>query len=118
MGCGVDDAGLLGCGNLIEERLPLVPFVVEPVYAEPDVGSVEAANDDPRLPKVEPLHDLLTHQWRGGGREGEHAWVPEFLDEGAEAEVVRPEVVAPLDEAVGLIDDEERRPDLPQPLQG
>ncbi len=51
----------------------------------------------------------VAHGRRGGRGEGEHRRAPERLDRRAEPQVLRPEVVAPLGDAVRLVDHEQRR---------
>jgi hypothetical protein len=74
-----------------------------------DVRPVEPADDHRRVPQAEALHDLLAHGRGGGRREGEHRRAPERLGRRAQAQVVRPEVVAPLGDAVRLVDHQQRR---------
>ena len=64
----------------------------------------------PPVAHVEPLDDLVPHGARGGGREGQHRRVAESVDDGAEAQVVGTEVVAPRRDAVRLVDDDLRDP--------
>ena len=73
-----------------------------------DVRAVEAAHEDPRVPEPEPLGDLAPRGLvRGGGeRDARHAGIA--LVQHRELEVLGPEVVAPLRDAVRLVDGEER----------
>ena len=84
--------------------------LVEALDGELEVRAVEAADDDARVAQAEPLDDLGAHRRRRRRGQREHARVPERLDRRAEPEVVGPEVVAPLGDAVRLVDDEEGRP--------
>ena len=58
----------------------------------------------------EPVDDVGAHGRRGRGGEGDHDGMAEGVDDVAEAAVVGAEVVAPLADAVRLVDDEQRRP--------
>ena len=77
---------------------------------EVDVRPVEAADDDRRVAHAEPLDDLVADRRRGGRGQREHRRAAERLDRRAEPQVVGAEVVAPLADAVRLVDDEQRRP--------
>ena len=65
--------------------------------------------DDRGVAQAEPLDDLVAHRRRRRRREREHGRAPERLDRRAEPQVLGPEVVAPLGDAVRLVDDEQRR---------
>ena len=84
--------------------------LVEARDVELEVRAVEAAHDDVGVAEAEPLDDLGAHGRRRRRGERKHARVPERLDRRAEPEVVGAEVVAPLGDAVRLVDDEEGRP--------
>jgi hypothetical protein len=51
--------------------------------------------------------DVLAHVLRGRGGEREHRRAAEPRDHGAEREIVRAKIVAPLAHAVRFVDDEE-----------
>ena len=113
----VDDAGLLGRGDALEETTAFHVLVGEGLDAEPQIGAVEPAHDDAWVAHTQALHDLLAHGRRGRGRERQHRGLAQFLDDGAQPQVVGAEVVAPLADAVRLVDDEQRWCGLPQALQ-
>jgi hypothetical protein len=79
------------------------------------VGAVEAAHHLAGVLHREALHDLGSHRWRRGRREGEHPQVGELPAHVRDAQVVRPEVVAPARDAVGLVDHQQRGRELGQP---
>ena len=58
---------------------------------------------------AEALDDLAADRRRGGRGQGEDGGAAEPLGEGAQLQVVGAEVVAPLADAVGLVDDEAAR---------
>jgi hypothetical protein len=71
-----------------------------------EVGPVEDADEDLGLAQAELVGDVLA-DLRGGGRgEGLHADGGGDLAQLAQAAVLGAEVVAPLADAVGLVDDE------------
>ena len=74
---------------------------------EGEVRPVEAGDDGVGLLDPEALADVGDHRGRGRRGEGEHALGPELACPDGELEVVGPEVVAPLRDAVRLVDGEE-----------
>jgi hypothetical protein len=84
---------------------------------EVQVRAVEAAHEHRRVLHPQPLDDLAPDRGRGGCGQGQQGRVPEALGEGAKAQVVGTEVVAPLAHAVGLVDHQQGRLRLPQLLQ-
>ena len=70
----------------------------------PDVRTVEAAHEDPRRCQAEPPDHVLPGQVVGRRRQRDpgHRGIPPVKD--VEAEVLLPEVVAPLADAVRLVD--------------
>jgi hypothetical protein len=103
----VDDAVTVERPHRLHQRRTLVPLLVEGADLQRDVWAVEALDDHGRVPEPQALHDLLPHHRRGGGGESHHRRVPEVVDRRAQPEVVRAEVVAPLRDAVGLVDHEQ-----------
>ena len=73
-----------------------------------DVGPVEAGDELPRVLQLEPLGDLGVGGAGGRGGEGDARDVRPPLVQLGEREVVGPEVVAPLGDAVRLVDGEQR----------
>ncbi len=72
-----------------------------------DVGAVEAGHEVPRRRHVQPLGDLAVGGVGGRRRERQARHVRPALAEQRQGEVVGPEVVAPLGDAVRLVDGEE-----------
>ena len=78
-------------------------------HAVTDVGPIEAGDElaCPRQPEL--LDDLGAGHGVRGGRQGDTRHLGVALVEDGEPDVLRPEVVAPLRYAVGLIDGEKRQ---------
>ncbi len=111
-GEAVDDprAGLLG--EVVGQ--PGQPLLgrLEPDHPEPQRLAVQRAaqHEDvsPGVGAVELLGHVRGHPGVGGRRGGQHGdAVGELAEEGADPAVVGPEVVAPVGDAVRLVDDEE-----------
>ena len=94
----------------VEEALELVACVVLRHDGVADVRPVEAADEDARVPEPETLGDLAPGRCvRGGGqRDARHVGVA-FVQH-RELEVLRPEIVPPLGDAVRFVDGEEGDP--------
>jgi hypothetical protein len=108
----VDDPGLRGRLHGVEQRAQLALgrlLAVEALDRQADVRPVEAADEDARVAHRQPLDDLIPDGRRRRGGEREDGRAPEGLGHRAELEVLRPEVVPPLGDAVGLVDDQQRR---------
>ncbi len=71
---------------------------------EAEVGPVEARVDLDRSFHAHASGDLFGDLWRRGGGAGDQRRPPEALGHLRQAQVVRPEVVAPFGQAVGLVD--------------
>jgi hypothetical protein len=82
---------------------------VEALDGEADVRAVEAAHEHLRVAEAEPLDDLVAHRRRRRRRERQDRRPSQRLGGGGELQVVGAEVVAPLGDAVGFVDDEQRR---------
>ena len=91
----------------IEEAKELLARVAFRDDGVADVRPVEAADEDPRVPEPETFGDLAPRRGvRGGGeRDARHAGVA--LVQHRELEVLGPEIVAPLRDAVCFVDGEE-----------
>ncbi len=59
------------------------------------------------IAQPESPDDLAPHLLSGGRGAGHHRRRPQPLDHAAQPQVIRAEVVAPLGDAVGLVDGEE-----------
>ena len=107
-GARVDDRRQrIGLREQRQRRLLLGPLGGDLDHVVGEVRAVEAGGDPDRVAKPEPLGDVGGDpRGRGRGR-GEDRARAERPGDLAEAQVVGPEVVAPLAHAVGLVDDED-----------
>lgn len=102
----VDDARVAGVllAQEAQQLLLGVGLRHDPVL---DVGAVEAGHEVSRRRHVQPLGDLAVGGVGGRRREREPGHVRPAFAEQRQGEVVGPEVVAPLGDAVRLVDGEE-----------
>jgi hypothetical protein len=107
-GGDVDDAGPRR-GDRPLDHGPDVFVVGQGLHRQVQVVPHEARHDDDGVAHAELLDDLPADGRRRGGRQGHDLRPPERLDERSQPEVVGPEVVTPGADAVGLVDDEDRR---------
>ena len=77
-------------------------------HVEGEVRPVEARADRHPVAQPQPRGDLLRHARRGRRRRRHHRRASERGDRVVQAQVVGPEVVAPLGHAVRLVDHEQR----------
>ncbi len=111
----------VGPGEAAQDHLGRRLFGAAPAPAHRFAAAVVRAVGRGQRP-AEPADDLVA---RVGGRRrgaGEDPGRPEPRERGADAQVVGPEVVPPLDDAVRLIDGDEREPArgerLEEPVEG
>jgi hypothetical protein len=78
-------------------------------YRQAKVGAVGGGGQHAWIAQAQPFGDILLHAWRRGSGECEYRRVTQPLAGGAEPQVGRSEIVAPLRDAVGLIHAQERR---------
>ena len=98
----VDDAAAFHAPADFQQAAHLVVGLAEDVR---QVRPGEVAGQEVRLFEAEFVHDVGRDLRRGGGRQGHHRHGgAEELPNGSDLEVVGPEVVAPLRNAVGLVD--------------
>ena len=71
-----------------------------------EVRTVEDAHEHGRGPQAELPGDVVADAWRGRGREGVKAGLGKSLPEQGQLPILRAEVVAPLADAMGLVDRE------------
>ena len=76
-------------------------------HVDSQVGTVETANEAPRLREAEHAEDVGLHLGGGGGGERHRARAAQRFPRLPQSQVVGSEVVPPLAEAVGLVDGEE-----------
>ena len=110
--CGaVDDAGFELLDDLLQ---PLVLFVVVLGVrdVEAEIRALEAPDGDEGIAQAEDAQDIAAHLGRGGGSEGDHLRSAQRIERLPEPEVVGPEIMSPLREAVRLIDGEQADLDL------
>src|SRR6185437_4702620 len=103
----VDDTGLAGV-LLADEPQQLPARVVLLRDAVADVGTIEAGDECPRLAQPQPLdHFLARCKIRSRSeRNARHAAIA--LRQHGKLQILRPEVVPPLRDAMRLVDGEER----------
>ena len=106
----VDDARRPGLHDRLDDRARLGLRVVEAPHRQVDVRPVEATDDDLGVVHPQPAEDLVAHGRRRRRGQRQDRGAPERRDRVGKPEVVGPEVVAPLRDAVRLVDDEQRRP--------
>ncbi len=105
----IDDAALARApADPGEEVLPRAPSVALLVRRENQVRAEEGALEAVGLHHAELADDVADHAAGGGRGEGEDGDAAELLLESLEPPVRGPEVVAPLRDAVRLVDDHER----------
>ena len=107
-GAAVDDRRAVGrVGEpRLEQRLAarLRALALQRDHVEGDVGTVEARPHPQRLAHLEALRDLDRDRHRRRRRAGHHRRPAEPLGDLRQPQVVGAEVVAPLGDAVGLVD--------------
>ena len=101
----VDDAR---ARDVVHEAQQLAVLVVRMADAVREVGPREAAAQDVRFGEFQVVHDVLGDPRGGRGREGQHRDAGQALAQLGDAQVRGAEVVAPLRDAVGLVDGDER----------
>ena len=68
-----------------------------------EIGPIEGAAEDPRVPHLERLQDILLHHRRRGRRESDDGTSLDLIDDLPDAAVLRPEVMTPLADTVRLV---------------
>ena len=108
-GGAVDDGGSLVAEGLQElgDLVQLLLLAADADGVEAEVGAVETGDTDVGVVEAEALDDVVAHKGVGGGGEGDDGRVAEAGAGGAEVAVAGAEVVAPLGDAVRLVDGEE-----------
>ena len=84
--------------------------IVERIDAIDDVRPVEARDEGAALAEMKALDDLLPGAQIGGGGERHPRHGGEPLGERRQRQIFGAEIVAPLADAVGLVDGEQRHP--------
>jgi hypothetical protein len=104
--------------DTIEHGGALVVRVKEGLDGQPDIRAVEAADKDLWRLHAEAFNDLVPHRTCGGRGERQRGGATERLEEGSQAQVVGPEIVPPVADAMCLVDDEEGRLGRTQAFEG
>ena len=101
-----------GTGELGQGQGAAGLAAVHLAHGQVQVGPGEAAQDHGRGlgGQAELGQDLVAHQGGGRGRAGQHVRRSQGVQDPAEPQVVGPEVVAPLGDAVGLVDGDQLGP--------
>ena len=84
-------------------------------HAVADVGAVEAAEEGARIVQAEPRCDLAPGRRIGGRGQRDPGHLGPALAQDGELQILRAEVVAPLRDAVRLVDREQRERELVEP---
>ena len=101
----VDDARSRDVADQAQQLSVLVVGVADAVR---EVGPCKAAAQDVGLGEFQVAHDVLGHDLRRRGREGQHGNPRQPFAQLGDPQVGGAEVVAPLRDAVGLIDGQQR----------
>ena len=102
---GVDDAGFALAGR--QERLQLGPRPLLLAHQVGDVGPIEAGQEHPVVLQAQALTNIFAGAAIGGGGEGQagNGWEP--IRQHGQLQVLGPEIVAPLGDAMGLVNGEQ-----------
>ena len=113
---GIHDAAARLFAEDPQQSLPLGLAVHGAANLEPQVGALDPGVHHPRIGDAQLAHDVLRHLRRGCGGEGQHRRTAQRADRLGEREVGGAEIVAPLRDAVRLVDDEQADPARAQRL--
>jgi hypothetical protein len=86
-------------------------------HLETQIGPGESGDRHVRVDHAQLPDDVLLHVRGGGCGESENGGTSEAFGDTAEGQVVGPEIVSPLTDAVGLVDDEHADGPRQQPLE-
>jgi len=122
----------LGAGGAVDQPAPVAfrgqlgrtlhhlgaPLVLVAVQQgrQVQVRAVERRDHLDGIVQAEAAQHVGAHRRRGRRGQRHHRRVPQLLDHRTQAQVVRPEVMAPLRHAMRLVDDEQADRDLAQPV--
>jgi hypothetical protein len=106
-----------GLGERRDEPSALVGGATAGHHREAQVRAVEAGGHPDRVAEAEPRHDVGGHLGRRRRGRRHDRLRPEPARRVGEAKVVGPEVVAPLGDAVRLVDDEQAQAHVAQRLE-
>ena len=94
----------------------LLPLVDARQHAVGEVGAVEVADEHERVAQGQLLGDVAAHALGGRGRISVERCVGELLAQRAQLPVLRTKIVAPMADAMRLVDGEGLRAGAPQQL--
>ena len=98
----VDDAAFVRAGG--QEVLEPAQLVALAAHVKEEVGPVKAGDDPAGVGKPQKTHNVLPHLGRGrGGKGREDRPAGQRADKGGNIQIIRPEILAPLADAVGLV---------------
>ena len=95
---------------LVQEGQQLTARIGLRLHPIADVRPVESGDEYAAVFQAELLHDVLAGRTVGGRRQGEARHAGIALPQHAQLLVFRPEIVAPLRDAMGLVDGEQADP--------
>ena len=95
----------------------LLEQIASPPHAVDQVRPIERADEHLRLAQPQLADDVVADVGRRGGRVGVERHVRKTVFEHAQAAILRPEVVTPFADAVGLVDGQERQRHLLQKIE-
>ncbi len=102
----VDDAGVAGVplgDEILQLRLGVL--LLDDLVA--DVGTIEAGDETRRTIQAQSGRDLVAGEVVGGGGQRDPRHVGKLLGQRRQSDIFRPEVMAPLRDAVRLVDREQ-----------
>jgi len=106
-GGGVDNAGPVVFLELLQQQRPLFRFAPGMDDVQFKVGAVKAGVNDLGVGHAQLGEDVLDDIGSGRGRQGHDGRPSQVVDGLAQSQIVGAKVVAPLTDAVRLIDDEQ-----------
>ncbi len=112
----IDDAGVARV-LVVEKAQQVVARAVLGDHAVEEVRPVEAGGEDRRRCEMQPLGDVAPSRPVGGGGQRDQRGIGKTLLEDAERLVVAAEIVAPLRDAMRLVDREQRDLDAVQQVE-
>ena len=103
-------------GGAVDHRAAPLVLVDVQLRRQVQVGPVERPDHLDGVVEPQPVEHVGAHRRRGGRGEGQHRRLAQLGDHVTEAQVVRSEVVAPLRDAVRLVDHEQPDGRVPEPF--
>jgi len=113
----INDAGVAGVFRANEPQQLFARAAAALGDAVTDIGAVETADERARLFQPEARADLAARGLVGGGRERDARDAREALVQHRKLHVLRAEIVAPLRDAMRLVDGEQRDPGARQQIE-